>query len=108
MSSAPPDVESGQGPGQTGGSGLRWNAWNFLLLLPLVMLLNPIFNFDHPRFLGFPFFYWFQFLCVLLGVGSVWTVYVKTKDSPSDLAATRKPVDELTPPSTDLGEGDGR
>jgi hypothetical protein len=82
------------------GSGLRWNNWNLLLLVPLVMLITPMVNFDGPRLLGMPFFYWSQFAFVIVGVLSVWIVYVKTKGEP---VSHGKP-DQLS--VDDLDEGD--
>ena len=77
-------------------TGLRWSNWNLLLLLPLFMLITPLFNVDEPRLLGLPFFYWYQFLFVPLGVACVAIVYVKTKAEP---VVTGKPdklgVDDL-------------
>jgi hypothetical protein len=61
---------------------LRWSNWNLLLLVPLLMLITPWFNFDQPRLLGLPFFYWYQFAFVPVGVLCVGLVYVKTKDAP--------------------------
>jgi hypothetical protein len=63
-------------------SSLRWSNWNLLLLVPLLMLITPWFNFDEPRVLGLPFFYWYQFAWVPVGVLCVGLVYVKTKDEP--------------------------
>lgn len=77
-------------------TGLRWSNWNLLLILPLFMLITPWFNMDEPRIFGLPFFYWYQFLFVPLGVLCVGLVYVKTKDEP---VVTGKPdklgVDDL-------------
>lgn len=63
-------------------SSLRWSNWNLLLLVPLFMLVTPWFNSDEPRVLGLPFFYWYQFAWVPVGVLCVGLVYVKTKDQP--------------------------
>jgi hypothetical protein len=42
-------------------------AWNLLLLLPFVALLwVPFYNFIEPTAWGIPFFYWYQFLWVLI------------------------------------------
>jgi hypothetical protein len=60
---------------------LRWNRWNLLLLVPLLVLVTPLFNSDEPRLFGFPFFYWLQFLFIPLGVLCVAVVYYKTADS---------------------------
>jgi len=77
-------------------SSLRWSNWNLLLLVPLLMLITPWFNSDEPRLLGLPFFYWYQFAFVPLGVLCVALVYIKTKDKP---VVTGKPdklgVDDL-------------
>ncbi|MEU4739165.1 DUF3311 domain-containing protein [Actinosynnema sp. NPDC023658] len=61
-------------------SSLRWSNWNLLLLVPLLMLITPWFNSDEPRALGLPFFYWYQFAWVPVGVICVGLVYVKTRD----------------------------
>lgn len=61
------------------GSALRWNAWNLLLLLPLLMLVTPWFNQDQPRLGGIPFFYWYQVLFVVVGVACVWIVHLMTR-----------------------------
>ncbi|MBB5806672.1 hypothetical protein F4560_006440 [Saccharothrix ecbatanensis] len=77
-------------------SSLRWSNWNLLLLVPLLMLVTPWFNTDEPRLFGLPFFYWFQFAWVPVGVVCVGLVYIKTKDEP---VVTGKPdklgVDDL-------------
>lgn len=84
MSSASPPTPSSNRP-----SGLRWSAWNLLLLLPLLMLVTPWFNARTPELAGLPFFYWFQFAFVIVGVASVWIVYVMTRKP-----ATRVESDE--------------
>lgn len=48
--------------------GLRWNPWNALLAVPLLMLITPLYNSIEPRLFGMPFFYWSQFLWVPIGV----------------------------------------
>lgn len=60
--------------------GLRWSAWNLLLLVPFGMLVTPWFNSIEPRLFGMPFFYWSQFMWVPVGVVCVAIVYVKTRD----------------------------
>jgi hypothetical protein len=54
--------------------------WRVLLLVPLLVLVTPLYNSDEPRVLGFPLFYWAQFLFVPLGVICVAVVYHKTAD----------------------------
>ncbi|HET9889183.1 MAG TPA: DUF3311 domain-containing protein [Mycobacterium sp.] len=51
-----------------------------LLLVPLLVLVTPVFNFDEPRMFGFPLFYWVQFLFIPVGVACVAVVYLKTGD----------------------------
>jgi len=54
--------------------------WNWLLVIPIVVpLLTPIYNHDSPRLLGFPAFYWIQFLFILLGVATTTLVYRMTR-----------------------------
>lgn len=93
---------SGKTDGETDGraTGLKFSAWNLLLLIPLLILVTPMFNSDEPRLLGLPFFYWCQLAFVIVGVLCVGIVYVKTKDAP---AATGK-RDELTVDDLDEGE----
>lgn len=82
--------------------GLRWNAWNLLLLVPFLMLVTPWFNSIEPRLFGMPFFYWSQFAWVPVGVACVAIVYVKTRDEVHP-AAPGTPDDVDT-----LDEGAGR
>jgi hypothetical protein len=81
-------------------SGLRWSNWNLLLLVPLVILITPLWNFRGPAFLGMPFFYWSQLAFVIVGVISVGIVYVKTKDEP----VSRDLPDLLSVDDLDEGE----
>jgi hypothetical protein len=84
-SSSPPERE-----------GLRWNAWNLLLLVPLLMLVTPWINAKEPSLFGMPFFYWVQFAFVPVGVVCVLLVYVMTKDEPTTVAPGPEPdVDTL-------------
>ena len=82
--------------------GLRWNAWNLLLLVPFLMLVTPWWNSKEPTLWGFPFFYWIQFLFVPVGVVCVAIVYVMTRDE-------RNPVAQGDPLDVDeLDEGAAR
>ncbi|GGL87664.1 DUF3311 domain-containing protein [Nakamurella endophytica] len=69
--------------GDEGGTGarggLRFSVWNLLLLLPLLMLITPWFNKDRPRLFGLPFFYWYQFAFVFVGVACVAIVFAATR-----------------------------
>lgn len=65
---------------QGAGTGLRFSPWNLLLLVPFLTLVTPWFNAAEPRLFGMPFFYWFQFLFVPVGVACVALVHVFTRD----------------------------
>jgi hypothetical protein len=60
-------------------AGRSFNPWHLLLLLPLLMLVVPWFNRATPRIAGLPFFYWYQFGFVVVGVACVWIVYLATR-----------------------------
>ena len=76
-------------------SSLRWSNWNLLLLVPLLMLITPFFNIAKPAVFGLPFFYWYQFAFVPVGVLCVGLVFVKTKDEPVEHGADHIDVDDL-------------
>jgi hypothetical protein len=81
---------------QTGAErGLRWSNWNLLLLVPLLMLVTSWFNTDGPRILGLPFFYWYQFAFVPVGVLCVGIVFAMTRDEPVETGADLLDVDDL-------------
>ncbi|HWE91800.1 MAG TPA: DUF3311 domain-containing protein [Pseudonocardiaceae bacterium] len=87
MSSLPPEPRPARA---------RFNAWNLLLLLPLLMLVTPWFNRTTPRLAGIPFFYWYQFAFVLVGVASVWIVYATSRRTPTNTQGPdRLSVDDL-------------
>jgi Protein of unknown function (DUF3311) len=69
-------------------TGLVFNPWNLVLLLPFIILLTPIYNQKTPEFIGMPFFYWFQFLIIALGVASTITVYRMTRKVPAGQVKT--------------------
>ncbi|HEV7647838.1 MAG TPA: DUF3311 domain-containing protein [Actinophytocola sp.] len=77
-------------------TGLVFNPWNLLLIIPFIILLTPIYNRQNPEFIGMPFFYWFQFLMILVGVTSTIIVYRTTRKVPTDPAPGDDPdVDSL-------------
>uniref|UniRef100_UPI0038B3ECCE DUF3311 domain-containing protein n=1 Tax=Geobacter argillaceus TaxID=345631 RepID=UPI0038B3ECCE len=52
---------------------------NLLLLLPFLGLLwPPLYARSEPQLLGFPFFYWYQFLWVILSAIITGFVYLAT------------------------------
>jgi hypothetical protein len=65
------------------GSGLRWNSWNLLLVIPLLWLITPIYNRTGPELFGMPFFYWFQFAGIIVGVTCTSIVFFKTRNKPA-------------------------
>jgi len=59
--------------------GRSKRAWNLLLLLPyLALLCPPLYARSEPYLLGFPFFYWYQFLWVILSALVTGFVYLAT------------------------------
>lgn len=76
-------------------TSLRWSNWNLLLLVPLLMLITPFFNVAKPALFGLPFFYWYQFAFVPLGVLCVGLVYLKTRDEPVEHGSDHLAVDDL-------------
>jgi Protein of unknown function (DUF3311) len=100
MPPTPPTSSPSTPPADPGSdrrvTGTVLSPWNLLLLLPLVMLVTPWFNRTDPKLVGLPFFYWFQFACVILGVACVWIVYATTRRKPvNTLSADRLSVDDL-------------
>jgi hypothetical protein len=95
MSTASPDGKA--------GSGLRFRAWNLLLIVPLFTLITAIYNKHDPTFIGMPFFYWFQFVGIIVGVICTSVVYLMTKDDPPGPVATDAGLDV-----DDLDEGTAR
>lgn len=88
-----PSGESGKS-GST--SGFVLSSWNLLLLLPFIVLFTPIYNRVEPTFIGLPFFYWFQFAVILLGVACTVVVHRMTRSRSSVPAAGAEPdVDRL-------------
>jgi uncharacterized membrane protein len=63
-------------------SGLVFNPWNLVLLIPFIVLFTPIYNRESPALFGMPFFYWFQFAVIAVGVLSTITVYRMTRKAP--------------------------
>jgi hypothetical protein len=62
-------------PGPSGGKA-RGHWARILLIIPFVALLFPtLYAHAEPRFAGIPFFIWYQFLWVILGVGITGVVY---------------------------------
>ncbi len=59
--------------------------WNWLLLLPLLLLVYPgLYARTSPVLLGFPFFYWYQFAVVLISALLTAIVYLAAKPAQDD------------------------
>lgn len=60
-----------------GRRSLHYRGWYLLLALPyLALLYPPVYSHYEPTFLGFPFFYWYQFLWVILSALLTGIVYL--------------------------------
>ena len=54
--------------------------WKLLLVLPYLALCFPqLYARATPELFGFPFFYWYQLLCVILTAGLLALVYRKLR-----------------------------
>lgn len=61
-----------------GTSGRSWVYW--LLVIPVIAVLwVPFYNSVDPVWEGIPYFYWYQFLWVLLNAGIIGLVYFLTE-----------------------------
>jgi len=77
-------------------TGLVFRPWNLLLLIPFIALFTPIYNRETPQLFGMPFFYWFQFTVIFVGVLCTITVYRMTRKAPVTPAAGEpRDVDQL-------------
>ena len=98
MSDAGPRKQTGAPPTRVSG-GLGIVVAVLLAIGIVVPLLVPIYDQDSPRFLGFPYFYWFQFM--LIPIVSVLT-YIAFRLS---LRSTRREREAVgLPPHTAEGE----
>jgi Protein of unknown function (DUF3311) len=63
------------------GSGRGRGAWAYWLLLPpfVAMLWVPSYNAVEPSWEGIPFFYWYQFLWILISAGLTALAYFLTE-----------------------------
>ena len=87
--------KSTSGESKTKTTGFQFSAWNLVLLIPLAILITPLFNFARPQLWGLPFFYWFQLAFVVVGVLCVGIVYVMTRKVGVNPGPDQLPVDEL-------------
>lgn len=62
------------------GKRSDWSWWYLLFIVEFVMLVwPPFYNRIEPAFLGMPFFYWYQLMCVIVGAVVTAVVYKATK-----------------------------
>ncbi|MGH3366464.1 MAG: DUF3311 domain-containing protein [Nocardioidaceae bacterium] len=66
-------------PARSGRSRGVWWVVGVLLAIPTVMpLLVPIYARAEPEFIGFPFYYWYQFLWIILAATLTTCAYLLT------------------------------
>jgi len=58
--------------------------WYFLLLIPFIGLLTPVYLRAEPSAFGIPFFYWYQLLWIPLSAILTWIVYANTREEDSE------------------------
>ena len=57
----------------------------WLLVVPFAATLVPPFYARRaPSLFGFPFFYWYQILWIVLSAVLVWIVYLKTRETANE------------------------
>jgi hypothetical protein len=73
-----------------------WSPWYWLFVVEFVICLwPPFYNRLEPTWLGIPFFYWYQLLCVL--IAAVLTAIVYFATDADHTAANAPSASELTP-----------
>jgi hypothetical protein len=66
--------------------------WRWLLLLPwIAMIWVPSYNRVEPQLWGFPFFYWYQLLWVLISAVITALVYYMTRDTVAPAQEAQEP-----------------
>lgn len=67
-------------PNKTATSKKTPLIWTLLAIPYLALCFPQVYARSTPELLGFPFFYWYQFLWVVLTSGLLWVVYRRLKD----------------------------
>jgi hypothetical protein len=58
-----------------------WSWWHLLFVVQFVAVLwPPFYNSAEPRWIGIPFFYWYQMLWVLISAVITAFVYLVTRE----------------------------
>ena len=58
-----------------------WSWWHLLFVVQFVAVLwPPFYNNDEPRWIGIPFFYWYQMLWVVISAVITAAIYLATDD----------------------------
>ena len=64
---------------------MKKHRWYWLLLLPFAAtLVPPLYARSTPALFGFPFFYWYQIVWIVLSALIVWIVYMATRERERD------------------------
>ena len=65
----------------TSKTGGRRRHWNWLLVVPLLLLVYPgLYARSAPELFGFPFFYWYQLTVVIVTAVLTGAVYLLTRN----------------------------
>jgi hypothetical protein len=58
-----------------------WSWWYLLFAVQFIAVLwPPFYNSAEPRWIGIPFFYWYQMLWVVISAVSTAVIYLATRD----------------------------
>lgn len=66
-------------PRKTRNRGMWWIVGVLLAVAIVLPLIVPIYAREEPELFGFPFFYWYQFLWVILAAGLTTVAYLLAK-----------------------------
>ena len=94
---SPAPVGRVEATGRNEGNAIQFSWWNLLLLLPLLMLITPLFNTDEPALFGMPYFYWYQFMFVFVGVTCVAVVFATTRNRGRTSTARQRRSGDVDP-----------
>jgi hypothetical protein len=67
--------------------------WYLLLLVPFIAILwVPFYASAEPAFYGIPYFYWYQFLWILISAALTAIVYFATREPDRVVTGTDEPT----------------